>query len=333
MTNDHGGKVRMNKNQKLIIVVVALVCLTTGFISGVYVGQVRGIPFVGKKGEWSIGIYTGATPFDLASPESISNPVLTAKHVTDVSARFVADPFMLHDNQTWYMFFEIFNTHTDQGDIGLATSKDGLKWKYEQIVLDEPFHLSYPHVFKWQNDYYMIPESGRAASVRLYKAIDFPRKWAFVKDLLRGNYVDPSIIYHDGRWWLFVLRGRHELTLHYSDNLMGPWTEHPKSPLIVRDKNISRPGGRMIVFDGKIIRYTQDGDPTYGNQVRVFKIDALTITKYQEHEIDESPILKASGNGWNADGMHHIDPHHVGRNKWIACVDGYRITLVFGLQH
>jgi beta-xylosidase len=325
----------MIKHQKFIIIVVALVCFISGFISGVYVGKFKDIPFAKRIDEWSIGIYTGKDPFNFVCPDNISNPVLTAKDIIDIPADFVADPFMLYENHTWYMFFEVFNTHTGQGDIGLATSKDGFRWEYQQIVLDEPFHLSYPYVFKWQNEYYMIPESIRAFSVRLYKATDFPKKWVFVKDLLRGSYADPSILYHNCRWWLFVLKGwdRDELALYYSDNITGPWTEHPKSPLIIRDKNISRPGGRMIVFDGKILRYTQDGDPTYGNQVRVFKIDALTTTKYQEHEIDESPILKATGNGWNKDGMHHIDAHQIEENKWIACVDGFRITFVFGLQY
>ena len=30
-------------------------------------------------GRWSIGIYEGSTPFDLAVPEDVSNPVLTKK--------------------------------------------------------------------------------------------------------------------------------------------------------------------------------------------------------------------------------------------------------------
>ena len=38
------------------------------------------------------------------------------------------------------------------------------------IVLAEPFHLSYPYVFEWQGSHYMIPESGAAKSVRLYRA-------------------------------------------------------------------------------------------------------------------------------------------------------------------
>ena len=101
----------MSKHQKVVII-VALVCLISGFISGVYVGKLRGAPFVTKKDRWSIGIYVGDSPLNLVSPEDISNPVLTTEHVTDVSAKTVADPFIIHEDQTWYMFFEVFRGYT-----------------------------------------------------------------------------------------------------------------------------------------------------------------------------------------------------------------------------
>ena len=114
---------------------------------------------------------------------------------------------------------------------------------------------------------------------------------------------------------------------------MGPWTEHPESPVIEGDANIAGPRGRVLVFDGRIIRYAQDDQPTYGNQVRAFEITELTTTSYEEKEVSENPILEPSGTSWNARGMHHIDPHQIYRNQWIACVDGYAEKLVFGLQY
>ncbi len=326
----------MVKRRKVVII-VALVCFISGFISGVYVGKLRGIPFVARQNKWSIGIYIGESPFNFVSPENISNPVLTAKDVTDIPANFVADPFMIKGNSTWYMFFEVMNSRSHQGDIGLAISNDGLNWVYKQIVLDEPFHLSYPYIFKWKNEYYMIPESYQANSIRLYKAVDFPTQWSFVRSLLYGNYVDPSIFRYDGRWYIFAEtnpKGNDILRLYYADSLMGPWIEHPESPIIAGDANIARPGGRVLVFDGQIVRYTQDDDPTYGNQVRAFEITELTTLSYEEREVPESPILKTSVTGCNADGMHHIDPHQVDENRWIACVDSYsKKVLVFGLKY
>jgi len=290
--------------------------------------------FVQRQSEWSIGIYIGKSPFDFVSSKNISNPVLTAKDVTDVPAEFVADPFMLHENDTWYMFFEVLNAQSDRGEIGLATSVDGWRWNYKQIVLTQPFHLSYPYVFKQKNEYYMIPESYQANSVRLYKAIDFPTKWSFVKTLLDGSdYVDSSIFHFNSKWWLFTSSTKNDiLRLYFANELMGAWNEHPKSPVIEGNAHIARPGGRVIVFDGKVVRYTQDDEPIYGNQVRAFEITELTPTTYAEKEVQENPILKSSTIGWKVKKMHHIDPHCIDKDKWIACVDGELVSLVFRLE-
>jgi len=323
----------MNKKRTVIITMAALICLMVGLIGGFLIGRMKDIPFV-VKGDRSIGIYIGNSPFKFASPENLTNPVLTAKDVTDSPAHYVADPFMVYEKDTWYLFFEVLNASTNTGDIGLATSTDGLNWSYKQIVIDEPFHMSHPCVFKWKNEYYMIPESMNAYSVRLYKAIDFPTKWSVIGTLLNKIYVDPSFFCYGDKCWLFVgSTSWKNLHLYYADDLLGPWVEHPESPIITGDANIARPGGRVVIFDDRIIRYAQDCVPIYGNAVRAFEITTLTTTSYEEKEVPESPILEASGKGWNADGMHHIDPHRIAKDKWIACVDGYRDVLLFGLQY
>src|SRR5581483_1115296 len=102
-------------------------------------------------------------------------------------------PFMVHADGTWHLFFEVMNWRRNVGEIGHATSADGGRWTYRQVVLAEPFHLSYPYVFRWRDDFYMIPESYQAGAVRLYRAAAFPARWVFVGTLLEGPYlVDAS---------------------------------------------------------------------------------------------------------------------------------------------
>lgn len=324
----------MNKRY-LNIGFFVLACFLFGFVGFVYVGMQRGIPFVKQKQDWSIGIYIGESPFKFPAPQHIRNPVLRAEDVTDVSAKFVADPFLINENSIWYMFFEVYNSKSKHGDIAVATSSDGTKWKYEQIVLDEPFHLSYPYVFKWKNEYYLIPESYETNSIRLYRAADFPSRWSFVGVLLEGrDFLDPSIVHFNDKWCIFASTvGNDTLRLYYADDLQGPWFEHAKSPIVEGDKNIARPGGRILEYNGRIFRYTQDAYPTYGNQIWAFEITLLTPTKYEEKKVSEDPIVKASGSGWNAKSMHHIDPHQVKKNKWIASVDGFGKYLVFGMRY
>jgi len=318
--------------------VVGLVCLAVGYAAGVYTGVKRGIPFVKKvTRNYSIGVYVGESPLSLAPSSDIRNPVLTAADVSDMPAEFVADPFMVQEGDTWYMFFEAMNEKTNQGDIGLATSADGLRWTYRQIVLDEPFHLSFPYVFKWQDAYYMVPESGNADSIRLYKATAFPTEWSFVGTLLEGSaYADSAILRYADKWWLFTTpnASNDTLLLFYADELLGPWTEHPMSPIVERDTHTARLGGPVLSFDGRLVRYAQDDATSYGAQVRAFEITDLTTASYEETLVADAPLVGLGESVWNSEGMHQVDPHQVGDNKWIAPVDGLgKPKLLFGLQY
>ncbi len=278
--------------------------------------------------EWAIGIYTGATPWQLL-PVADRNPVLTRYDVRDTRAVFVADPFMLRVSNAWHMFFEVMNWNSGKGEIALASSADGLHWQYQQIVLSEPFHLSYPYVFAWADDYYMIPESWKAGAVRLYRASHFPTQWTYVATLLELPYITDCSLFHDGdRWWLFGETGANfrcdTLRLYTAPDLRGPWIEHPHSPIVRDNPHSARPAGRILTEGGRVLRFAQDCAPCYGLQVFAFAITELTPERYSEEPLGAGPILSGSGVGWNSHGMHHIDAHRREDGSWIACVDGWR---------
>jgi hypothetical protein len=243
---------------------------------------------------------------------------------------------MVNDGSLWYMFFEVLNEATRQGDIGLATSPDGYDWIYRQIVLDEPFHVSYPEVFQWQDRYYMIPETSEANEIRLYEAENFPTRWRFVRSILHGFFVDPTVVRYADQWWLFAqtnpLRD-DTLRLYSAVDLAGPWVEHPASPLVHGDPNIARPAGRMLTVDGHLYRFAQECRPNYGHGVRAFEIRTLTSTAYKETPVEMPVRLGASGWGWNALGMHQVDAHLLNDGRWIACVDGHRQRLALSFQY
>jgi hypothetical protein len=282
------------------------------------------LPFISKppayKPDWS-NVPWG--PFLLVDPTGLQNPVLTAKDVDDRVASYVADPFLFREHGFWYMFMEVLN-YRGLGDIGVASSLDGLHWTYEMIVLDEPFHLSYPYVFKYGNTYYMIPETNQLGEVRIYKSDNFPLEWSYLATIIHGRlFVDASIFYYADRWWLFVSDTENKnLYLYSSDSLTENWIEHPKSPVIEGDTRRARPGGRSFIYNGdKIIRIAQSwGD---GAKVRAYQVDQLDPSQYAEHEIPESPILEAglAPMAWYAEGMHHFDPWWTGE-YWIAAFDG-----------
>ena len=302
-------------------------------LAGIVIGKLRGIPFFMTSGEYSIGIYVGDSPFNLKPHPEASNPVMKAGDVTDISADFVADPFMLEKDGQWYLFFEILNSVTKQGDIGVAGSSDGVHWNYNSVVLDEPFHLSYPYVFQSNGEYYLIPESRQAFSVRLYKADNFPYGWKLVKNLFWGNFSDPCLVHYGGYWWIFVSDDSDVMRLFYSESLEGEWREHPQSPVVVRDRRMARGGGRIITVGDTLVRFAQDCSQSYGKSVDAYLITELTPQKFSEVPYPGNPLLEGSGKGWNARRMHNLDPHRVGGKKWIASVDGWTEHTKFGLKY
>jgi hypothetical protein len=276
---------------------------------------------------YSIGIYTGASPLALA-PGVGQDPVLTRECIRDLHATFVADPFMIRVDGAWYMFFEImtWRAGSKKGEIGLATSRDGLRWTYERVVLAEPCHLSYPHVFEWGSEHWLIPESSGAGGVRLYRADPFPTRWVFVAELLRGPvFLDNSVFRHDGRWWMLSETDprRGTLRLFHAPDLEGPWTEHPGSPVVQADRRIARPAGRIVATGDRLVRFAQDCRGAYGTGVHALEITRLTRREYQERELGDERVLGGSGQGWNRSGMHHVDAHQQEDGSWIACVDGW----------
>ena len=276
------------------------------------------------KSVWTIGIYAGPSPLHLSPPANVRNPVLTGADVTDLKVDTLAHPFMVVAGSRYYLFFTAKDLATDKGGIGLAESANGLDWKFRRSVLQEPFVLSHPFVFKWKNDYYMIPEAHTETSVRLYKAAAFPDRWEYEGDLLKGDhFISPTLVRHKGMWWMFVARtGNDTLRLFYASELKGPWTEHPLSPVVKKNLDTARPAGRPFVIDGTLYRLGQDCDPTYGNQVHAFQITDISPTTYAEKMID-TPVVKASSKGWNAEAMHHVDAHQIGKHNWIAAVDAF----------
>jgi hypothetical protein len=281
-----------------------------------------------NEGIWSIGIYD----LDVNGPfvklhASQGNPVLTAADVDDMPARFLADPFLIQEQDKYYLFFEVLGV--DRGVIGLATSTDGRHWRYERIVLKEPFHLSYPNVFKWKDSYYMVPESIAVNSVRLYKASHFPDGWQFVKTLIIDRpLVDSQVLYHQGLLWLFSASPDNKnLYLFSADRPEGLWHEHPASPIVRGNSRDARPAGNILDTGGHLIRFSQDSQEygeKYGKAVRGFEIMTLTREEYRERPLENNPLLKDSGVGWNGMGMHQISALPVSHGRWIAAVDGKR---------
>lgn len=279
-----------------------------------------------RRRGWAVGMYTGSDPLELEP--LVDGPVLTKRDVSDVPADFVADPFLVVRDGSWFMFMEVLNRRRNSGEIGLAVSRDGRSWAYDRIVLSEPFHLSYPLVLACDADVFLVPESEAVDAVRLYRASRFPHEWEHVADLLTGHrFRDPTLFQFEGRWWMFVHTGERwqdgVLRLYHADSLTGPWHEHTASPVVTDDARIARPAGRVVERDGELFRFAQDCSRQYGKRVYAVRIATLTVREYVEEPRFGAVVLEGSDGAWNGDRMHHVDAHRLADGRWLAAVDGH----------
>lgn len=202
--------------------------------------------------------------------------------------RFYADPFVVQHEQRHYIFFEDYRYKLKRGMISFAELGSEGVYGEPEVVLDRPYHLSYPNVFLHEGQWFMLPETRDNRRVELYRATDFPRGWQLEKVLLKDvPAVDPSIFFHNGKIWMFVggmvdnASPNDELFLFSADSLFGPWTPHPKNP-VVSDVRRARPAGNVFAHAGRLIRPAQDCSRRYGFAVSFNRIDVLSESDYHE---------------------------------------------------
>ena len=272
--------------------------------------------------DWSIGIYRGTSPFELAPTPA--NPILTAEDLAPLDALFLADPFLLRHDGRLFLLFEVWRTGSGQGDIAWAEQGPTGEWRFGGVALDEPFHLSYPFVIEHEGEVWLIPETRALREVRLYAARRFPGPFELRKVLVSGKrYADSSLVDWQGHSYLFTSPDNGTLELFVANTLGGDYHPHPASPIVTRNPCAARPGGRPIVWQDHVIRFAQCDAPVYGTSVRAFEITQLSPTRYSEHPVGLDPLLAGRGGGWNAGGMHHVDPLPEGGGL-LAAVDGWR---------
>lgn len=221
-----------------------------------------------------------------------------------------ADCFYAQENGRHFIFFEeVDNVHPVGFLSVLEVFKDGT-YAEPQSFLKLDYHLSYPCIFKAGNDWFMIPESSANKTVELWKCAEFPLKWEKHLNILEGiEAVDSTPFYHEGIWYLFTSTRRNckkfgdRLDLFFTEDILNPnWQEHPQNP-VCRGHQQFRMAGKPFIYDGKLVRPSQDSLKRYGGNIELKEIVQLSPAHYEERLLEV--VLPA----WNDsdDGCHTIN--------------------------
>lgn len=203
----------------------------------------------------------------------------------DWHRQFVADPFLFRHDGTNWLFFETLDKKVYKEKLGCFKEVNG-KWIPRGIVLEQPWHLSYPQVFEEDGHIYMIPEqsAGGKGDVSLYEATNFPYGWVKRATLIDKPFADSTLLRKDGHYYLACcsLPPNEVGELWHSDNLMGPWVRHPQYKNINQSKRLRRCGGGFIYKDEQLYRVAQDCNGAYGKRVYIVPVLKVSPTEYAE---------------------------------------------------
>jgi hypothetical protein len=195
-------------------------------------------------------------------------------------------------------------------------------------VLRLPVHASYPHLIERHGVTYCLPEAHASNRLQLFRAEAFPDRWVPDRVLLENFAgVDPTIVVHDGRLWLFV--GNHAnqdetaLYLFFADDLLGPWHPHPSNP-VKSDIRSSRPAGPLFRRATELFRPAQDCSRTHGGAVAINRILTLDPGEFREEFVT---TLEPDSFGPYAHGLHSV----AGAGNF-TLVDGKRHEHLFGAR-
>lgn len=233
---------------------------------------------------------------------------------------FYADPFVFTHQGRQVLFLEAYDHGRGKGHLAaVECGPDGPCDAPAVTVLDEPWHLSYPQVFAHDGEVWMVPESIGARRVMLYRAARYPDRWVHECDLLSDIQAnDPTLLFHDGRWWMFATLGSGAgsqsdvLAIFVAPALTGPWRPHRANPVLVSG-DAARPAGAFVMRDGRLFRPVQDCALRYGAALglaEVTRLDEDGFAQVVRHAI-------APGGAWPGRRLHTLN-----RDGRLEVIDG-----------
>ena len=223
---------------------------------------------------------------------------------------FWADPFLLNHKKDKYVFFENYEYNKQKGKISCGRIV-GNELKDIVDVMTKDYHLSYPSIFNYKDDLFMIPETHQNYRLEIYRCVSFPNDWELYSTAFEGEQIVDCNFFEDSlnNKWLFLNKkspntdGCSDLYIYLIDSLsLNKIIPHNENPVITNSLK-ARNAGPIFKHLGKIYRPSQiNSNAIYGRGLNVNEIVHLDIDNYEEKTIQKClPFFKK-----NIQGIHHL---------------------------
>lgn len=243
--------------------------------------------------------------------EQIDN--IKLKYIKPSVYYWYADPMIAIINGEYYVFTEAFHRIKEKGVIAVSKLKRG-KLSKPKIVLEEPFHLSFPNVFSYKGKYYMIPESSADNSILIYEMLDSPYEWKLFKRIkTEKSYVDIAVGFDENEEPVLFLSEENEENKLIDKLCVYMFSDFPNGDFLnsepIYETDFSycdRNAGTICTIDQKQYRFSQINEPHfYGKSIKIHEIKQMSSSQYTENTVGQitADRFKAP-NGFESKGTH-----------------------------
>jgi hypothetical protein len=272
----------------------------------------------GKEGRWFVAMrpnsgasVTDPDRLDLTGFKEVPLPP---------GSKAMADPFLWDTGGRNYLLFEEVAAGSSRGRLGCVQAFENGSCSEMKIILERPYHLSYPCVVPAGGELFLLPEASEAGRVDLYRFSRFPCEVELVAPLVEGlALVDTTPVFLNDRWYFFTTTRPPfmETLLFWSDRLDGAWNLHACSPISCSVRN-SRSAGNLFWRNGRLYRPTQDCSVRYGYAIQVNEVIRISPTEFEERTVNRIPPAWSSGllgtHTWNESSRLQV----LDGNRWRA---------------
>jgi hypothetical protein len=241
----------------------------------------------------------------------LQNPRAAWLHwIARTPREFLADPFLIRTEGGPQLLCE-----TQHGDrTSLVTIDLNERFGFRTPMLPTDYSVSYPYVFEVEGEPWLVHEQHQRRRVDAYHlngSATLVASW----ELGGIAVVDPTIVRHEGRWWLFCTDQdsgpNYALHVFWAASPYGPWHAHDRNPVKI-DIGGARPAGNFFVRDGKLYRPAQDCAGRYGRAIVIQRVDLLTPKHFKETCVARIDSTAVGRKG--AVGTHTLSHGH----GWVA---------------
>lgn len=230
-----------------------------------------------------------------------------------------ADPFILNISDNYYeVLVEEYCYAINRGRIDrLVIDRNTKELKEMHVILELDTHLSFPAIFRENEEIYVYPENSESGVLTIYKYDGLQKKLINPVVIVDEAIVDAVCVKLASDYYIFATKygtrdDDRRLLIYQSDCLLTPF--HRISELVLCDET-ARGAGDFICLGDTFIRPSQDCQNNYGGGVVFSQIDYIA----------EDGIFNCTelGRIYPNSKRYNVGLHTYNQYENIAVVDGY----------